>query len=401
MFNNFYKIVSYIFILFILLIVVVSFGMPDFISQNNDSSRFFVAKVNNEVITTNELDRALSNYKRQVNDKNFPDSLMSQLRGQMIDQLIDRKIYSFIANNIGMNPLEKVQNQIFVKFLKENFSSYFSDTSNDFNGFQKRFLDPNHLSLFEIQKGVIDDFKVKTIYGLIDSTKVKSSLEQIELQQMKDIKISYKIAYLSNSSVESLVSKDVVILDNEIQVKFEKEYLSKDKKAILTDIKKESIKAELLKDKIEKAKISFYNTIKSKINTTPLLQIVSDYKMQLIEIKDVSLDKTIEASKSKDVTINLASLEEDPGFLTLLSKNNEEVISILQNKDFYLLSIVSRNIPNLSAIKTINDIEARTSSLSNEIQNISTSINDTTHEELRKLVLELEKKNITIKRFHE
>ena len=397
MFSNVYKIFSYIFISFIVIIIIISFGMPDFLSTSANSNKLFVAKVGNEVITRNDVWRATNNYMKQMNSTTIPESFKEQIADQMTDQLIDRKLYLILSKQVGLIPIGEAINKVFVTFLKDNFSTYFSDLTSDFDGFKKKILDPNYLSLSDLQKSVIDDYAIQNIYSLMDTIKLGSNLETAEQYRIQQTKISYQIAHLANDKIEQKLKNEIIITDDEINNIFKEKYLKKNKKEVLNDIKKESIKAELIQTKLIKQKTNLYNIIAKEILTTPFANLVSKYQMKTYLLNNVTLDKELDSVKEKDAP-SFKSIQKNDKFIQLLSMPNNSNNIIEDNKDFFIVNIISKELTNLPPTSTIIKNKNELKLALEKANNITPDLQKDT-EFLKKAMLEIEKKKISIKHF--
>ncbi len=403
LFTAIYKGFSYIFLSFIVALIIITFGMPDFITTSATSDRYIAARVGEEVVTRLEIDRATNNYIREYQDGKITPEFRERIKDSVFEQLIDREILLTLLKEVALFPIDRSRDKIMAYYLKKNFSSYFSSSSHDFEKFNKEVLQANRISLNDLEKDVIDAYALNKSNDLLDSLWLSSNLEKLELWRIQNTKVSYYVAVLQESKVEQILKKNLKITEKEIQQKFKKDYVSKDPKATLTRIKIDAIKNEIFNQKKGKLKADWHKKLKQASKKKSIQEIASSYGIKSYYIQDVPLNKSLESYKPKG-TPPLHTLQNSKKFRDEIFQSNPGEVRIIQeNKDIYLITWVAKESAKIPSIKELiknkdmfqKELEKRhfsISSLENELKKGNES-------SLRKSMTELEKEKTSIKRF--
>ncbi len=239
------KYVGYLLIGFFLLIIILSFGMPDVSGCNTDGTS--IAVVNGQKI--HHLD-----YLR------YRDTKFAQFRNQKMD--------SFILDNyiLEIQLLQKAEKSGFR--TTEDRISRFVKTSPEFKNPSTGKFDPdyfqallrnNRLDLVEFQKLITKDFTMND-YKFFISIGGASSKEDILTKNLTDnssIQIQY--AFLSTEELKKRYQNDLIVTDQDIEAEI------KSNNVKISDPKtdREKIRKQLEDKKLEKIK----NELAAKINT--------------------------------------------------------------------------------------------------------------------------------------
>jgi len=238
------KYVGYILIGFFLLIIILSFGMPDISGCNTD--RTAIAVVNGQKV--HHLD-----YLR------YRDTKFAQFRNQKMD--------SFILDNyiLEILLLQKAEKSGF-KTTEDRISNYVK-SSPEFKNPSTGKFDPeyfqailrnNRLDIVEFQKLVTRDFNMNN-YKFFIGTGGASSKEDILTKNIVDnSSIQVQYSFLSTEELKKRYQNDIIVTDPEIDAEI------KNNNVKISDPKtdRERIRKQIEDKKLEKIK----NDLAAKIN---------------------------------------------------------------------------------------------------------------------------------------
>ena len=378
--------------------------MPDFVSSSADSDRYLAAKIGDEIITKLEVNRVKENFIRQrYEGKNLPDNFKKSIEEQLFNQLIQNKINLILLKDIGLYPISRSKNRIMMNYLKENFSTYFTEASQDFEKFDKEVLRRNRLSYSELKSDVVDGYASQYALNLLEAVQSFSDPEKVLLWDAKQIQISYQISIMNRSTKKKILKRRSFITEVEIQKKFKNDYLSKDQHAKLTQIKRQAIKDSLYREKEKKLEQDLLQEIEKSLKQESLRKIASRYRLKVYSINKVSLSEKIDDQKPVGAP-SMAVLETLSSFrdmLTFGKINQARVIS--EGKKIFLITVTKKFVPNKKNRKNaLHKVEAlkqfldrNTKDLSEHSEKISGWYKTT----LTEIITEIEKKKIKIKRF--
>ncbi len=299
--NNFstgiYKAFSYGFISLIVILITLTFGVPDFISRNKQPSQSFAAQVANEVITRRELSSATRNYLNNIKQNNVNASLRQMIENYMLNQLINAKVFYIMLTHANFGPTKPVENKLVSTYLKEYFPAYFSSTKYNMTLFKTKVLRPNNVSLNTLRQESIVQLTQKIAHNIIDNMDMANHVEQVELARMSAISLSYQIVFFNKEAKERFLLDKMRITSQEIQDYFDQEQakdiaksgVKKDLK-ILTDQRKKNIVTKLKKEKLKGAEGAWLEEIEKDAKSKVSLGYVRNkYGLPIIQLAKIPL----------------------------------------------------------------------------------------------------------------
>jgi len=308
-----YKAISYGFIVFIVALIVLTFGMPEFMGKAGQSEMFLSARVGDEVVTRKEVQNLKENMLRMPQFQNFA-SQDEFLTGYALDYLVSEKLQVISQKESGMYPLSDAKSAIVARYLKKNFKEFQTNEGFDFSRFEKEFLKPRRLSFVDIESQAVreNSFQNRQIFDKLESV---SGYELADMHLLKNTKISYDILVFTPDDKKRLIKSMVGVTEKDIQEKFAKDYLSKDKKDTLNDLKREAITQSLINERRSKVEKDWMNNLKTDAKTSTLAQLKQKYGGALVTLNNIGLTESI-AQASKNPGVNLGLLENSPDYLS-------------------------------------------------------------------------------------
>ena len=402
-FKHLYKIVSYIFIGFIVILITITFGMPDFISTSVGSDEYIAVQIDDEILTKAEVSRTRNRYFREkFPGADLPKGFREHVENQVLDQMIENKIFIMLLQDIGLYPIERSKSYIMSRYLKENFSTYFSDSIYEPEKFKKEVLRPNRISYSDLEEDVINSSSSQDIHSLFDSINLENSLEKILFWEMTQGKLSYQIAVLNNEKKKKILESRVAVTEKEIQDSFQKETVSKDSQAKLTSTKRNTIRTKLLGEKTKKIEQQWLDSLKDLVKKGSLKAAAAKYGLKIYKLLNVALSDKLDGKKPTGAPY-LGDLDKARSFHEfIVSSDLNEPNVIIEKKNIYLVNIINRrktsHIDYNKVFKEekefIKFIEKNKKDLTSEENDLSTK----NHSTMLKGITDLQKKNSRIKR---
>lgn len=240
------KVGGYIIIGFFTLIIVISFGMPTFMSRMGLDANT-LAVVNGDQITRYDFmstaNRLMGNNKGQLN---------AYIKNMILDRMIKEKLQLQMAKDYGIVISNKrVANEI------RNIQG-FQDKDGKFQkAYYERYLAYINSSPEIFFQEIKDQLTLQTLMSLF-SNGMGVSPEEISFENaVSKSAIQIKVAFLSNADYKKRVKNKLKVSDAEIQEEMKKN--PDEVKDPKTD--KERIRKKLLDAKFENAKKEFVNSI--------------------------------------------------------------------------------------------------------------------------------------------
>lgn len=100
--------------------VNTAFSAPSKTKKHAQALDSIVAVINDNVITQSELDSAMDTVKKQLASSNMPAPAEGQLRKQVLDQVINRKLQLFIAEQAGAKITDDEMNKVIADIASKN-----------------------------------------------------------------------------------------------------------------------------------------------------------------------------------------------------------------------------------------------------------------------------------------
>lgn len=304
-----FKWVSYGFMLFIVALIVLTFGMPEFIGSAADSEKHLAAKVGKEVITKKEVQN-MKNYMLKMPQFQGFASQESFLEKYALDYLISEKLQVILQKESGIYPLNDAKNSIIAQYLKDNFKEFQTNEGFDFERFDKDFLKPRRINFSAIEDQALRS-RVYEFKQLLDTFEPVSPYQIEDFYTLKNTVISYEILAFSADQKKVILKNRIGITEADIQEKFKKDYLSKNKNDKLTDLKREAITQTIINDKKAKYEKDWVESLKNDIGNMNLSGIAQKHGGSYLNIPDVAISDSI-SQKNPNKKINLGVLENSP-----------------------------------------------------------------------------------------
>jgi len=199
------KIAGYAIVGFFVLIIIISFGMPDFMSRLGMDKRI-VAVVNGEKI--HHLD--FLRYRNSVSQR-VPDATSKEMQHYILDSMIRYRLQLQKANAVGI----RVSDERVKRVIRE--MPMFRDESGKFNRKHLNlFLDHHHLSLNDYYVMVREDLVNEELVRLIQSGSGVTRDEVLERSAVDNSRIQIKYCYAANSDLRKRWAADIRVTDAEV-----------------------------------------------------------------------------------------------------------------------------------------------------------------------------------------
>lgn len=239
------KVGGYIIVGFFVLIIIISFGMPDFISRVG-MDKSIVAEVNGEKVQYLDFLRYRDNLSGRIKDVNN-----KEVQRYILESLIRYRLQLQFADKAGIkNSDDKVKRSI-----KE--ISAFQDKSGKFNNqYLNNFLDHYHLSLNDYYVMVRDELTNAELMQMIklgvgvapDEVKNRNAIENSKLQ--------IRYCYIPNNDLKKKFSDRISVTDKDVEDELKRNRSElKDPKTDRERVKNkilnrkfDTVKADIIKD---------------------------------------------------------------------------------------------------------------------------------------------------------
>jgi len=362
--SKIYQWATYFFIGFFILLIVVAFGMPDFIGTSGTSDRYIAAKIGKEVVTRKEVAFFRDDLiRRSFQGQAVPENLKGYFFSQGLERAINYKVFLILSRESGLYPTRSMTNKIVANYLKKNYSQYNTENGFDLIKFKSEVLQNYRISLIDIEKQAIWQ------YALGKNEQLFSAMATINQRELEDkvllskTRVALDILVIKSDDKKRIFMNTMKITEKDIQEKFKKDYLSKNKADKLTKLKREAIKESIYKTKEQQVEQTFNKEI-NQLKDSSIAKLYSKYKGSKISIPSYTLDKKL-SEVSKNKLVNLTLLETSKLFLNnLISAETNKVIGPIADGDnIYFFTVKSRNIPTAALVtkeaKKINDTEKK------------------------------------------
>ena len=242
------KISGYFLIGFFLLIIIISFGMPDFMSRIGMDQNT-VAVINGQKIHRLEYIRFKDNMSRR-----YKDSQKKDINQFILERMIQSKLEVQLADKLGIQ-VSDIKIKRTIKSIPN-----FQDKSGTFNGdYFKQVLKYSHYNLADYYKLVNESLMSSELRQMVG---IGSSVSPEEVNNeftIENSQIQIKYCFLSNKDIKKRHKNKITVKENEID-----EELRKNK----TEIKDPKTDRKRIKDILEKRKYEkLKNDLIKKINT--------------------------------------------------------------------------------------------------------------------------------------
>ncbi len=311
---------TWIFLIFLFAIIVVSFGMPDFMGSSSRMDAYNAAKVGTEYLSKAEVadyqkrieERMMQNMKGldEKNRKLFED----MAKGRALDEAIDRKIFTQILNRAGYVPMSSSEAKILATFYKRQFGEYIVNGKLDTERLNE-FLSQRRLTLDQIGRNMLHDYGPQKAYEMLQATSYASDFAVLDDIRFATTQNSFRIVAVDSGSKDKILRGRFNPAEQEIQDKFKAEFLSKDPKSVLDQPKRDTIKATLFNEKRATLEKDFATAL-TQASKAGIDAVATAAGTKTIAIDDVGLATDLDSKKGKDnAAISLSPLSQSDVFV--------------------------------------------------------------------------------------
>ncbi len=205
------KIGGYIIVGFFVLIIIIMFGMPDFMSRMG-MDKSVVAVVNGEKIQYLDFLRYRDNVAARVKDVNS-----KEMQQYILDSLIRYRLQLQKADEIGI----RVSDEKIKRTIRE--IPMFRDRNGKFSNQQLNyFLDHYHLSLNDYYVMVREELINNEMIQMIRMGVGASPCDVKDLNAVTNSKIQIRYCYVSNTDLKKKLQDKIAVADGEIDNELKK-----------------------------------------------------------------------------------------------------------------------------------------------------------------------------------
>lgn len=367
--NRVFKVVSYIFFIFIIMIIVIQFGMPNFIGGAADSNRFKAAQLGKEIISRRDVARARDNIVyQQFQGQQIPATMEEQIKSYALEQLIEQKRLLILSQKIGVYPGSQISPKLVKNYLNENFSSYKTLTGFDFERFEKEILVPNKISLNQLTKEAENAYALTTTMEMFRDLSIVPVDRIEDWAMLKQISYSLTVAYFDYLSLRKLLTKQIT--PKEIQEQFVAKYLKDNPKEKLTGVIREAIVKGIVDKRLPEFEKTWKQQLQKDSATLSLSALAKKNSGNLVQLHNISAEKGMQASSDKELPANVLLLEKNPDFLAeIFQAEKGKVLGPWESEgNTFLVVVNNRSLPNFSQESIANVAEENTEEIKQSIQ---------------------------------
>ncbi len=290
--NKIFKAFSITFMVFIVILIVVSFGMPD-LGVSNVSGEFYVARVGDEVITVADVSRTREQMKAQYQSAGN-DLLMSRAGEQNIYQ----KLFLHLLKQYGMHPSEKTRKKIIADYIRLQFPQYYGpDGIFNIKKFQDEILFARKLTFSELENSIVSEYAFNQNYRtFLEFSRIGSGREAQAEKILKDTAYSITFGEMDAEAIKNYLLNSQIISEKEIQDEWKASSGTpdKDKKNISNTGRITNDEKKVIIEKIfQKNKDAYIKKVMDAISGEKSRNIAimgMAYKMKITRVKEYRLD---------------------------------------------------------------------------------------------------------------
>lgn len=314
--ESLWKWVTYFFITFIILIIVISFGMPQFIGLNAESDKHIAARIGDEIIVRSELANTVDRVARNPNFKGLA-AQRNFLTQYVLNQLISEKLQMTWQKESGFYPLGEGKFTVLANFYKENFPKYQTNSGFDFTRFDKEFLKQRRISRATLEN---EAFR-QTVYqnqNLLSNFTPVSSYEKNDMASLENTTVPLQILSIDQDQKKIILKNLLKITDADILARFKKNYLSKNKNEKLTQLKREAITQAIINERRASVEKKWMKDLKTEAGNLSIYDLNRKYGGTLTLINQYRLSDNLSQS-AKNPKLQLNPLQENADFIKALA----------------------------------------------------------------------------------
>lgn len=347
---------TWLFLMFIFTIIVVSFGMPDVIGTSSRLDAYNAARVGGEYLTKAEVadyakrieERMAANMKG-LDDKNrklFED----MARSRALDEAIDRKIFTQLLSRAGYVPTSSSEPKILATFYKRQFGEFISNGKLDMERLNE-YLAQRRLTLDQVGRNMLQEYGPAKAYEMLQATSYASDFAVLDDARFAATQNSYRIVAVDGAAKDKILRGRFTPSEKEIQDKFKSEFLAKDAKAVLDQPKRDSIKATLFNERRGALEKDFMQSL-GQAAKSGLPQLAAMAGAKVIAIDDAGLATDLDSKKAKDLAaVTLSPLSQSDVFVRqrLSAPLGQTVGPVEAGGYTYYFAVVARKSAQLPA----------------------------------------------------
>ncbi|MCS6983559.1 MAG: SurA N-terminal domain-containing protein [Leptospiraceae bacterium] len=348
------QVVSGLFMGFIVLLIVIAFGMPDFITSSAEAKRSLMAQVGDLPIYPYDVGRHKEAILNRFGQENIPDSLRSYVESQALESAIQEKLFYLLTRETRFLPRGEARQNILARFYRENLTAFMKDGKFDFAAFEAT-LGRQNRSRIDFDNKVVDEAAMSTLERLLRDISFSSRFEDLDFLQLQKARIELRLLALQDSRRQELILKRVPVEEAEIQEKFRRDYLSKDPKEKLTSLKREAIVRQIQNEKKGAAEEKFLAEL-SRCRT--LNEVKNLVQERIIELKDISPIENWDAKKPQNYP-SLIALQKSDTLLHHLFRDSKDMIRLHAAGTTYFVEILKLSWPSYPSGREIIEKEKK------------------------------------------
>lgn len=376
---------TWLFLIFIFTIIVVSFGMPDVIGTSSRIDAYNAAKVGSDYLTKAEvaeyqkrLEERMSQNMKGIDEKNrkmFSD----MMKGRALDEAIDRKIFTQMLSHSGYSPASSSEAKILANFYKKQFGEYIVNGKLDTERLNE-FLSQRRLTLDQIGRGMLQEYGPAKAYEMLQNTTYASDFAILDEARFTGTQNSYRIVVVDSATRDKMLRARFSPSEKDIQDKFKVEFLGKDPKSILDGSKRETIRATLFNEK-KPAMEKEFNDGLAQASKAGLDAVAARAGTAVVTLNDVGLGADLQSKAGKEsAQVSLTPLSGSDVFVRQrLSAPLGQVVGPVEAGGFtYYFAVTNRRAADLP----FSPVYAKIDNIPSEIAKAKALPKDTTYEKL-------------------
>lgn len=311
---------TWLFLMFIFAVIVISFGMPDVIGTSSRIDAYNAAKVGSEYLTKGEVAEYQKRMEERMmqNMKNIDEKTRKMLeemtRGRALDEAIDRKLFTQMMNRAGFVPTSSSEPRILASFYKKQFGEFIVNGKLDKERLNE-FLAQRRLTLDVVGRNMLRDYGPAKAYESLQGASYASDFAVLDDARFAATQNSYRVVAIDQASRDKQLRAKFNASEADIQNKFKTEFLSKDPKSVLDNPKRETIKATLFNEKKATLEKDFTASL-AQAAKTGIDPVATFAGTKVIAIEDAGLATDLDSKKGKDnAGVTLTALSQSDVFV--------------------------------------------------------------------------------------
>jgi len=406
---------TWLFLVFIFALIVITFGMPDFIGTSSRIDSYNAAKIGSEYLTKAELgeyqkrleERMGQNLKGldEKNRKMFEDIIKSRAT----DEAIDSKLFAQLLSQAGYVPASSSEAKLLASYYKKQFGEFIIDGRLDMERLNE-FLGQRRLTLDQISRAMLREYGPQRAREMLQAVNYASDFQVLDEARFNATRASYRIVVIDQAIKEKNVRARFNPSEADIQGKFKTEFLSKDAKAILDNSKRESIRATLMNERRATLEKDFLQAL-TQASKQGLDQVAALAGAKIVAVDDAGLSNDLDSKKSKDAgAVSLAALSQSDIFVRqrLAVVEGQTVGPVEAGGSVYYFSVNARktsDLPRAAAYAQIAKVQdelgkSKTISKDNTFEKNFEASARNTYAQVLTVALEIHRAHVRIIRYN-